>query len=155
MQALLLALGLETPDAADSGAQREMGKALVKQGRIDEAIPRFEAAVRLNPLDGVAWYDLAYARRQAEKFEQAAAAYREYTALSPEDPDGYFGLAESLRQSSKAADAVSAYTTYISKENRPSERKWIAQAKRWVEGLNPPPPPPPPPAPPPHPAPPP
>src|SRR5260370_35766852 len=98
MHALLLALLLATPDAANSGAQREMGKALFKQGRIDEAITRFEAAVRLNPLDGGAWYDLAYARRQAEKFEQAAAAYRQQPALSREDPAGSFGLAESPRQ---------------------------------------------------------
>jgi tetratricopeptide (TPR) repeat protein len=149
MHALLLtALLLATPDASNAGAQREMGKALFKQGRIDEAITRFETAVQLNPSDAVAWYDLAYARRKAEKFEQAAAAYREYTALSPDDPDGYFGLAESLRQAGKPADAVAAYTTYISKENRPSERKWIAQAKRWIEELKPAAPPPaPPPAP--------
>ena len=105
MHALLLALLLATPDAANATAQREMGKALFKQGRVDEAIARFEEAVRLNPSDAVAWYDLAYARRQAEKFEPAAAAYRMYTALAPEDPDGYFGLAESLRRSGKAADA--------------------------------------------------
>jgi tetratricopeptide (TPR) repeat protein len=141
MHALLLALLLATPDAANASAQREMGKALFKQGRVDEAIARFEEAVRLNPSDAVAWYDLAYSRRQAEKFEPAAAAYRVYTALAPDDPDGYFGLAESLRHSGKAADAIAAYTAYISKENRPSEKKWVAQAKRWIEELKPPPPP--------------
>src|SRR5438552_1224678 len=126
--AALLAAGPQS-DAAKAGMQREMGKALFKQGKLDEAIARFQSAVVLNPADSVAWYNLAYASRKAQKFEQAADAYQRYLKLSPDDPDGYFGLAESLRQSGKPVLAVDAYRTYIGKEKRGSEQKWVDQAK--------------------------
>jgi len=72
MHGLLLALLI----AADSaGAQREQGKALFKEGRLDDAIAHFESAVALNPSDAEAWYNLAYASRKAQKFARAAEAY--------------------------------------------------------------------------------
>ena len=135
MTALLLAALLAaSPDRA--GTQREMGKALFKQGRLDEAIARFEEAVSLDPADAVAWYNLAYASRKAQRFGRAAEAYQKYTALSPEDPDGYFGLAESQRKLGKKAEAAEAYTKYISKEKRASEQKWVEQAKARIAELS-------------------
>lgn len=122
-------------DAGSAGMQRELGKALFKQGKLDEAIERFQAAVKLNPQDAVAWYNLAYASRKRQKFDQAAEAYQRYTALSPEDPDGYFGLAESLRSAGRPKDALAAYTTYISKEKRPTEQKWVEQAKQRISEI--------------------
>src|SRR3954470_4927123 len=132
--AAMLAAGPQT-DAAKAGMQREMGKALFKEGKLDEAIARFQAAVVLNPADAVAWYNLAYASRKAKKFDQAADAYQRYLKLSPDDPDGYFGLAESLRQAGKPALAVDAYRTYIGKETRGSEQKWVDQAKDRITEL--------------------
>src|SRR5438309_1568892 len=132
--AALLAAGPQS-DAAKAGMQREMGKALFKQGKLDEAIARFQSAVVLNPADSVAWYNLAYASRKAKKFDQAADAYQRYLKLSPDDPDGYFGLAESLREAGKPSLAMDAYRTYIGKETRASEQKWVEQAKDRVTEL--------------------
>ena len=140
MLTLLLAAMLAAgPDVA--GNQRELGKDLFKQGKVDQAIERFRAAVKLNPQDAVAWYNLAYASRKARKYDQAAEAYQKYTALSPDDPDGYFGLAESLRSAGRAAEAMSAYTAYISKEKRPSEQRWVDEAKLRIAEIQAPPPP--------------
>src|SRR4051812_35814322 len=138
MMKLLLALlvaAAPQSDAAKAGMQREMGKALFKEGKLDEAIARFQTAVVLNPADAVSWYNLAYASRKAKKFDQAADAYQRYLKLSPDDPDGYFGLAESLRQAGKPSLAVDAYRTYIGKETRASELKWVEQAKDRITEL--------------------
>jgi tetratricopeptide (TPR) repeat protein len=134
LAAILLAAAPQS-DAASAGMQREMGKALFKQGKLPEAIERFQAAVKLNPRDAAAWYNLAYASRKAQKFEQAAEAYDRYTQLSPGDPDGYFGLAESLRQSGKPREAAAAYKAYVAKEKRPTEQKWVEQSKERIAEL--------------------
>jgi tetratricopeptide (TPR) repeat protein len=135
MTGLLLA-ALLAAGAGQGASQRQKGQALFREGRLEEAIAQFQEAVKLNPADGVAWYNLAYASRKAQKFEQAAEAYQKYTALSPEDPDGYFGLAESLRSLGRAAGAVDAYTKYIKAENRESEQKWVELAKARIKELS-------------------
>ena len=122
-------------DAQNAGLQRELGKTLFKQGRVEEAIARFQAAVKLNPGDAVAWYNLAYASRKGKHFDQAAEAYQRYTALSPDDPDGWFGLGESLRETGKRPEAIAAYQAYIAKEKRASEQKWVNQAKSRIAEL--------------------
>ncbi|MCA1826993.1 MAG: tetratricopeptide repeat protein [Myxococcales bacterium] len=116
-------------NVTDGGLQRELGKTLLKQGRVEEAITRFQAAVKLNPDDAAAWYQLGFANRKAQHFEPAAEAYGKYTAMQPDDPDGWFGYAESLRQSGKTADAVKAYETYFVKETRTDEQKNEAKAR--------------------------
>src|SRR5213075_2041685 len=86
---ILSLLALLASNVTDAGLQRELGKTLFKQGRVDEAITRFEAAVKLNPDDDVAWYNLAYASRKMRRYEQAAEAYAKYTSMQPDDPDGW------------------------------------------------------------------
>jgi tetratricopeptide (TPR) repeat protein len=122
-------------NVTDAGLQRELGKTLFKQGRVEEAIARFQAAVALNPVDAVAWYDLAYANRKAQHYRQAVESYAKYTAMQPDDPDGWFGYGESLRQSGKSAEAIKAYETYVAKEKRASERRWVDEAKERITEL--------------------
>ena len=133
---LLAAILCAAPDAGGASAQREIGKALFKEGKLDQAIARFEAAVALSPDDPVSWYNLAYASRKAQKFGRAADAYARYTALSPGDPDGYFGLAESLRGAGRGREALSAYAAYIEKEKRPTEQKWVDAAQVEIKALS-------------------
>ena len=128
----IVALLFSTP-ASEAGLQRELGKTLFKQGRVDEAIARFQAAVQLNPQDAAAWRSLADATRKQQRFEQSADAYQHYLALSPDDADGWFGLAESLRLAEKPQDAAKAYETYLAKETRDAPEK--AQAQKRVEEL--------------------
>lgn len=135
MLLLLLALLAAAPDPQNAGIQRELGKILFKQGRVDEAVVRFQNAVQLNPGDAVAWYNLAYASRKLGKFEQAADAYQHYTALSPDDPDGWFGLGESLREAGRKQEAIAAYQSYVAKEKRATEQKWIDQAQAHIKEL--------------------
>ena len=130
----LLAIVLAT-NVTDGGLQRELGKTLFKQGRVEEAITRFQAAVKLNPDDAVAWYNLAYANRKAAHYEQAAEAYAKYTAMQPEDADGWFGYGESLRQKGKSAEAIKAYETYLAKEKRESEQRSVDEAKARIAEL--------------------
>src|SRR5438067_1388631 len=132
MLTLAIVTLLAASNVTDGGLQRELGKTLFKQGRVEEAITRFQAAVKLNPDDTVAWYNLAYANRKAQHFEQAADAYSKYTAMQPDDPDGWFGFGESLRQTGKPAEAVKAYETYMVKERRESEQKWVDEAKARI-----------------------
>jgi tetratricopeptide (TPR) repeat protein len=91
--------------------------------------------VKLKDKDATAWYNLAYASRKAQKFDDAAEAYLVYTRLNPTDPDGYFGLAESLRQAGKGKDAIVAYQAYIVREKRPTEQRWVQRARERIAEL--------------------
>ena len=124
-------------DPREEVSHHEIGKIFFRRGQTEEAIAHLRAAVRLQPKDTSAWYNLAFAERTAQKYPDAAEAYRHYAALSPDDPDAYYGLAESLRQSGRPGDAIEAYQQYLGKEKRDSEQKWMQRAKERIAELQP------------------
>ena len=69
-----------------AGAWKQLGLALVRDGRADEATEPLEQATRLNPRDGQAWLVYARALRGAGRYAESAAALREVVALAPQEP---------------------------------------------------------------------
>ncbi|WP_224367344.1 tetratricopeptide repeat protein [Hyalangium versicolor] len=112
-----------------------LGSVLSKRGQSFEAMALFKSATEADPELKTAWFNLGYAARKAGDFAAAARAYERYTQLDPNDPDGFYGLGESLRQLGQGDKAITAYEAYISKEKRPSEQKWVAQAREQVKAL--------------------
>ena len=63
-----------------SDADYELGKALLEQGKVKDAIQDLEASIHLHPTD-YAYYQLSVAYRRegrANDAEQATAMYREF-----------------------------------------------------------------------------
>jgi tetratricopeptide (TPR) repeat protein len=114
-----------------------LGNTLFKQGQAIEASALFRSATEADPEFKSAWFNLGYAARKAGDFATAARAYERYIQLAPEDPDGHYGLGESYRQQGQGAKALAAYEAYLAKEKRPSEQKWVEQAREHVAALRP------------------
>ncbi|SET52362.1 tetratricopeptide repeat protein [Stigmatella erecta] len=114
-----------------------LGNALFKQGQAIEASALFRSATEADPEFKSAWFNLGYAARKAGDFATAVRAYERYIQLAPEDPDGHYGLGESYRQQGQNAKALAAYETYLAQEKRPSEQKWVEQAREHVAALRP------------------
>jgi len=55
----------------------------MKEGNVDAAIERFEAAIKLNPEDARGHYDLAKALLQKGQKEAAQAEYQKAKQLEP------------------------------------------------------------------------
>jgi Flp pilus assembly protein TadD len=69
-------------DPASARHRIAFGLLLTKQGRYDEAIAQYEAAVEIAP-DALAYFSLGSALESEHKLPQAADAYRETLALAP------------------------------------------------------------------------
>jgi tetratricopeptide (TPR) repeat protein len=69
-------------DPASARHRVAFGWLLAKQGRYDEAIAQYEAAVKIAP-DALAYFSLGSALEEQHKLPQAADAYRETLALAP------------------------------------------------------------------------
>ncbi|MBW6455554.1 MAG: tetratricopeptide repeat protein [Trueperaceae bacterium] len=105
--ALVLACGLWL--AGTAAAQVGAGDRLVDEGRFEEAVAAYEAAVAANPEDARAHYQLARASvyladalpadAAADKeawFARAADAAELAVGLAPADPDAHFEVARAL-----------------------------------------------------------
>jgi Flp pilus assembly protein TadD len=71
----------------------DIGRVLVAENRISEAITAFEAAVRLRPELVTAWTELGSAREIAGDDPAARAAYEQARALAPANPEALAALA--------------------------------------------------------------
>ncbi len=112
-----------------------LGSVLFRQGKHTEAVAKFQAAIAADPSLKLAYFNLGYAARKNGDFAVAARAYEKYLAIDPTDADAYFGLGEAYRGQGKAEPAVRAYQQYLSLQSRPSEQRWVEQAKQYVAQL--------------------
>jgi tetratricopeptide (TPR) repeat protein len=84
-------IGSSPGDAARGEAAFDQAFALGQQGRVGEALPLFEEAVRFRPQHFAAWLNLGWALGKLERYEEAAAiatrglaVFEESTQLSSE-----------------------------------------------------------------------
>lgn len=90
----------------DAQAHRLMADIFVRQDKIADAIPEWEAAVKLDGNDRVSRENLGAAYLQTQQFDKAALVYKAAYAKKPKDGDTayYYGLA--LAQGGHTAEAL-------------------------------------------------
>jgi protein O-mannosyl-transferase len=86
-------------------AERGMGTALLKVGRIEEAITHDRAALRIHPHDPLGLTNLANALMQNKELPEAIEHYREVVRLSPNDSELRCNLAKALAQNGAPQEA--------------------------------------------------
>jgi Flp pilus assembly protein TadD len=86
-----------------------LGLALFRLSRFDEAAASFAEAARLKPDWPVPHYDLGNALHAAGRAEEAARAYRAALKLQPDYPQAEANLANVLKATGKRAQAITAY----------------------------------------------
>lgn len=77
--------------------QMDLGTALVRVGRISEALEPLKRARELSPRDAAIVGKLGRVHTKLERHEEAAECYRRLTELNPGDADGYGLLGTELR----------------------------------------------------------
>lgn len=127
-------------DGVDVGeAQRWLttAKSAYAEKRFADAAEAYHQAFARDPSLTQALYRAALSSRKAAQLEQAQGYYQQYLALVPGDPDGTYGLAETCRLLGDVEKALGLFERYIVVEQRPSEARYVARAKQWVDELRP------------------
>ena len=93
----------------DAGAHNNLGNALARQGRLDQAVASYRQALKLNPGIADAHHNLANALSDLGQFEQAAASYRRALELNPQLEEAHNHLGNVLFELGQLDDAFSHY----------------------------------------------
>ena len=97
----------ESPDVAEF--RSFLGGSYLEVGRVAEAIPHLEAAVRLDPASATAHADLGSALMASGRLPQALVHLERATSLAPRDEAMLFNLGNGLKSASRFAEAAAAY----------------------------------------------
>jgi len=117
-------------------ARAAWGELLLKVHREKEAVPVFRGAVERSPQYPLAWYELAFALCETGQYASAIDAYRHYVVLRPADPDPHYGIGRALHAVGRDDEARRSFETYVKMENRASEQRWVAAAKRAIAAVD-------------------
>jgi tetratricopeptide (TPR) repeat protein len=79
-------------------AQNNLGVALADEGRFEEAMPHYEAAMRLRPGDADAYFNSARALQLRGRLSEAAGRYEQVLRINPEDQEAQFQLSTLQRR---------------------------------------------------------
>ncbi len=129
----LVAATKQRPNEAT--AWLDLGAYRLKEGRALEAIEALEQGVSLDPSSGVGLYNLAYAYRSVGRTKDAVATYERYLAGNPNDADAWYALAETNERLQRWGAAADAFDRYAATEERPTQQKWVEQARKRATEL--------------------
>ena len=121
-------------------AHNNLGIALFRRGRLDEAIASYHQALRLRPADAQASNNLATALRMGGRLNEAVAAYRQAIELAPTMPNcgttwaACWIAAENWTRRSRRSGRRSRFVPRFRKPKTTSEtrsRTWPTWTARW------------------------
>ncbi|MCC6678383.1 MAG: tetratricopeptide repeat protein [Phycisphaerales bacterium] len=92
-----------------AGVCTDLGFALKAAGQIDEAIARYEQAIRLNPNHALAHLNLGVALKAKGNADQALASFRRAVQADPSFAQAHNNLANALKASGDVAGAIEHY----------------------------------------------
>ena len=94
-------------------AHINLGVALYQVGRIDEAQAAFQAAVRLDPENGISRYNLGCVLEERGKIGEAIEHLRHAASVIPDHPDVHFNLALAYEKRGQRASAREQWMLYL------------------------------------------
>lgn len=98
----------------DERAQWTRGNACSAQQEYACAIAAFRAAIAINPEYSLAYNQLGYAYRGADKMDEAEVAFKQYIALVPDDPNPYDSYGELLMKAGRFDESIAQYRKALS-----------------------------------------
>jgi tetratricopeptide (TPR) repeat protein len=119
------------PDYAE--AYNNLGNVLLSQGRITEAIERFEPVIAAAPDNASAQNNLGSARARLGQTAVAAVHFKEAIRLKPDYLEAHFNLGSAYLAQNRAEAAIAEFATALSlkPDFEPAQRGIVrAQQKR-------------------------
>jgi tetratricopeptide (TPR) repeat protein len=90
-------------------AHHNLGIALFRKGRIEEAVGQYQEAILVQPDNAVAHYDLATALAVAGRTSDAIVELQAAIRLQPDNAEAHENLGTALGRSGQTGDAISEY----------------------------------------------
>ncbi|TAN63444.1 tetratricopeptide repeat protein [bacterium] len=91
-----------------------IGFALAKAGRLDEALKYFDKLIRLKPEFWLGYFNAGEALMQSNRAPQAVRYFEKVVSLKPDHVDGYSKLGIALTRSGRPDDALRAFARVLS-----------------------------------------
>jgi tetratricopeptide (TPR) repeat protein len=95
-------------------ARNNLGGSLLLQGRIDEAIPQLQEALRLQPEHAEAHSNLGIALARRGRTAEAIDHYRESLRLDPRQTQAYSNLGNALLAQGQVSEAIAQFEAALS-----------------------------------------
>jgi len=92
----------------------DLGKRLMDQGLLDQALLEFEKAIEINPTLTTAYMGTGYIYRERGGFETAETQYAKAAKLAPNEFDPNYWHGYTLQMLNRVAEAVRAYLRALS-----------------------------------------
>jgi Flp pilus assembly protein TadD len=90
-----------------------LARALVAQGKVDEALPIFQEARAIKPQDAALANEAGFAYLGANRFEEAITAWRDAVRLDPKLEQAWFALGMTLAAGGRVTDARQAFAEVL------------------------------------------
>jgi Tfp pilus assembly protein PilF len=91
----------------------ERGTALMNQGKLNEAVEAFQAAIKISPEAEDTHYNLGIALGRLGRAEEAARAYREALRIFPDYAEAHNNLGNLLKDQGKLDEAIEHFTAAL------------------------------------------
>jgi tetratricopeptide (TPR) repeat protein len=87
-----------------------LGVAMVRQGRHQEAIHHYQEVLRMRPMDSDVHKNLGVALARLGRHEEAISHYKEALRIKPDNGDAHYNLGITLAKEGKNLEAIHHYT---------------------------------------------
>lgn len=92
---------------------RNLGQALIRQNKFQEAVEACQKAIELNPEFDAAYNDLGFTHLQLRNFPQSESAFRKALEINSNAPATHYNLGNLLRQQFRLEEAAASYRTAL------------------------------------------
>lgn len=120
----------------DQHALNEEGKQLLKQGRWEEAIQRFQFAFDADPTAHDAYEPLnnmAFCLYELDRRDEALAKWQQALAIEPNSPDANAGLGMLLYVTGRQSEGIGYYRKAVGLNANYTDETWLRSAALWSE----------------------
>ncbi|HEX4122440.1 MAG TPA: tetratricopeptide repeat protein [Verrucomicrobiae bacterium] len=94
-------------------AHNNLGTAFLNEGKVEQAIQQFAAAMEIKPGDADAHYSLGTALLQSGRVKQAIVQFKAAIQIMPDDADAHYNLALALRQEGNIKGAIAQFQSAL------------------------------------------